>query len=146
MIRKDGIIKTATPTNSPYKDIGSKSTTYGYVYLSSRINGINGAIDFANRNFIQRKQNTGTYKADLQRILVVIRLEMSDDLLKKDKDEESFGDSTCDCCFRYNSNIIISDEVFIAYDFPNYQKCCNYYDGLTDDRVKELNWKKILSE
>lgn len=143
-IKQDGVIKASNASISPYSNIGSKSTTYGYVYLTSKIQGINGAIDFANRNFIQHHVNNGDYTANMSRILVIIRLEISDDLLENDKDEEFFGDSTCDCYFRYNGDINIENATRIAFKFPNYQKCCDYYDRLTADSIDSLEWKKIV--
>ena len=143
-IKQEGIIKASNASISPYRNNGDMSTTYGYVYLTSKVQGINGAIDFANRNFIQHHVNNGDYTADSLRILVIIRLEISDDLLENDKDEELFGDPTCDCCFRYNGDINIESATRTAFKFPNYQKCCDYYDGLTADNVELLEWKKIV--
>lgn len=144
-IKQDGIIKASNDSISPYSNIVDRSTTYGYVYLTSKVQGINGAIDFANRNFIQCHVNNGDYAASMSRILVIIKLEINNDLLENDKDEELFGDSTCDCCFRYKGDIDIKEATRIAFKFPNYQKCCDYYDRLTADKIDALEWRRIVS-
>lgn len=144
-IKAEGVIKASNNSMSPYRDIGGMSTTYGYVYLTSKVQGSNGAIDFANRNFIQNHRNSGNYTASMSRKLVIIRLEINDALLEKDMDEDLFGDSACGCCFRYHGDITIENATVRAFEFPSYQDCCDFYDGLTAERVDSWKWKKIGS-
>ena len=143
MIKSERVIKSADQVNSPYSCIGDRKTTDGYVYVTSIIKGVNGAIDYASRNFRQRMQNSGRIKEmnNSPVEIVVIRLEIDDRFLEKDMDDE-FVDTS----YRFKGNLYLTNETAVGFRFPNYQKCCDFYDNLTAEKIADFKWKKILSE
>ena len=136
----DGRIKTATLENSPYRGSGSTETTYGNIYLTT---SLAKAIEFANRGFIQYNYFVlHNYSNSMPRSLVVLRVELDDSKIEKDKDEERIGDSSATDCFQYNSDIDISKALMIQLDFLSRDDCERYYSNLTEDTIKALKWRK----
>lgn len=142
IIKGEGIIRAASSTNSPYVNIGDLKTTENYIYVTSKLNGTNSALDYATRNFRQRIQNSGNIKGmnEMPVEIVIIKLNIEDKFLEQDKDDEYVETS-----FRYKGDIQITNELAVEFRFSNYQKCCNYYDNLTDAQIDSWKWEKILS-
>ena len=143
IIKNERVIKSTDSSNSPYSGIGDRKTTDGYVYVTSIINGIDGAIDYASRNFRQRIQNSGRIKEinNTPVEIVVIRLEIDHSSLEKDMDDE-FVDTS----YRVKGDLYLTNETAVGFRFPNYQKCCDFYDDLTDEKIADFKWKRIISE
>ena len=143
IIKNERVIKSTDSSNSPYSGIGDRKTTDGYVYVTSMINGIDGAIDYASRNFRQRIQNSGRIKEinNTPVEIVVIRLEIDHSSLEKDMDDE-FVDTS----YRVKGYLYLTNETAVGFRFPNYQKCCDFYDDLTDEKIADFKWKRIISE
>lgn len=143
IIKNERVIKSTDSSNSPYSGIGDQKTTDGYVYVTSMINGIDGAIDYASRNFRQRIQNSGRIKEinNTPVEIVVIRLEIDHSSLEKDMDDE-FVDTS----YRVKGDLYLTNETAVGFRFPNYQKCCDFYDDLTDEKIADFKWKRIISE
>lgn len=142
-IKEEGKIKATTPENSPYANGGVK-TTPGYVYLTSKIKGDGGAIDFANRNFIRRflqpDLKLGAYNKELPRKLVVIKLEIDKNLLENDADELLYGDQSGENCFRYKGDITIKNEKVLKFKFDNYDECYSIKLKI----INSMKWESIL--
>lgn len=143
IIKNERVIKSTDSSNSPYSGIGDRKTTDGYVYVTSMINGIDGAIDYASRNFRQRIQNSGRIKEinNTPVEIVVIRLEIDHSSLEKDMDDE-FVDTS----YRVKGDLYLTNETAVGFRFSNYQKCCDFYDDLTDEKIADFKWKRIISE
>jgi hypothetical protein len=78
----------------------------------------------------------------MPRSLVVLKVELDDSNIEKDKDEERIGDSFATDCFQYKSNIDISSALMIQFDFLSRNDCEQYYSNLTEDTIRALKWKK----
>ena len=110
IIKNERVIKSTDSSNSPYSGIGDRKTTDGYVYVTSMINGIDGAIDYASRNFRQRIQNSGRIKEinNTPVEIVVIRLEIDHSSLEKDMDDE-FVDTS----YRVKGDLYLTNETAV---------------------------------
>ena len=140
-IFKDGYISVTNDENCRYTNMGSFTTTNGYVYVSDIINIAFGyAID----------TSSGTYPEG-SRKYVIFRINIDESEVELDADNEDFPAivsalyQDCDHCFRINRNLELGQDVdaYTVITIKSYQQGCNLSDNEKFPDVVNKHWQTL---